>query len=105
MDESKRTLTKADLEALADVFDQRFQINTLKLTHSFATQEDLKELKDDLKQEFSHLPTKDEFYKSQDDLVTRLKKIDENTDVQAGQVVDHESRITRIESKLNITTA
>lgn len=102
-DQSKRTLTSADIQAIADVFDERFQINTIKLTQAFATKEDLKQMEERIRSDFSHLPTKDEFYKSQDKLMTRLKKIDENTDIQAGQIEDHSERLEKIESKLSIS--
>lgn len=108
MAKQKPTLNQADLEIITEIVNQgitnALTMNNAKLTTAFATKEDLRQLREDLKSDFSHLPSKDEFYSSQDDLVTRLKKIDENTDILSAQVEGHEERIQAVETKLNIST-
>lgn len=74
--------TQIQLKQIDDA-DIALLLNTF--SKIFATKEDL----EDLRREFCHLPTKEEFYKSQDELVTRLKKIEENTDIMPYQISEN----------------
>jgi len=54
-----------------------------------------------IKQHTSHLPTKNEFYASQDELMTELKALRQTTELSSGQISNHEIRLDHLESRLN----
>jgi len=56
------------------------------------------------KSDISHLPTKDEFYGKMDEVMGELKTIREEQAVLSHQVSDHDDRILKIESHLNISS-
>lgn len=87
---SKRTLTQADLLFLIDGFSK-----------IFATKQDLA----DLRQEFSHLPTKEEFYQRMDLLTGELRDEREENTIQQAKLEDHESRLSKLETSLNLSAA
>ena len=70
----KPTLNAADIQLLGKFFASKDEVN-----ESFR----------ELKQVISHLPTKDEFYQSQSDLVDRLVKIDEDAELLGPKVEEH----------------
>ena len=89
--------TKKDLERFATKDDLR----------RFATKDDLRRFatKDDLTNAFSHLPSKEEFYKKMDEVMGELLTAREENIILSGmkhQVNDHEDRIELIEEKLAI---
>lgn len=58
------------------------------------------------KEDISHLPTKEEFFKKEDELMGELKTMREEHKMLSNRVYeDHEPRITKIEKKLQIQTA
>lgn len=57
----------------------------------------VKEEVNGLKSEFSHLPTKDEFYQSMDKVMGELQTIREELTISYGQVSKHEERISDLE--------
>lgn len=72
------------------------------------TQKDVDEVeetvRETVKEEISHLPNKDEFYKKMDEVVSELKKIREDFKVMTRKVYrDHEPRISKVENRLQIT--
>lgn len=95
-------LTKKDFSQIQKLIKQSLEENNKVIfgymNKIFATKEDL----NDLREEFSHLPTKDEFYESQDKLAARLQKIDQQTDILPARVTEHEVRIEKIESHLGL---
>ena len=54
------------------------------------------------KEHLSHLPTKDEFYTKMDEVVGELKTIREEQTVISHRVSNHEDRIEKIESHLDV---
>jgi hypothetical protein len=64
-------------QAVAEVFDEKDVI----------TREDLK-----------YLPSKEEYYKREDEMMTELKAIREEITVQSGQLSDHSDRIENLEN-------
>jgi len=56
------------------------------------------------KSDISHLPTKDEFYGKMDEVMGELKTIREEQAVLSHQVSDHDDRILKIESHLDISS-
>jgi hypothetical protein len=64
-------------QAVAEVFDEKDVI----------TREDLK-----------YLPSKEEYYKREDEMITELKAIREEITVQSGQLSDHSDRIENLEN-------
>ena len=75
--------------------------------------DDLKSLKDLIevtidekelvtKNDISHLPTKEEFFTKMDEVMGELKDIREEQTVQSQHISDHEDRIEKVESVLNI---
>lgn len=55
------------------------------------------------KADIAHLPTKEEFYKSQAELMAEIKKVREEQPVQAQQISDVTDRVEKIESHLGLT--
>ena len=56
------------------------------------------------KSDISHLPTKDEFYGKMDEVMGELKTIREEHVVQGHQLSNHEDRIEKVESHLDISS-
>lgn len=54
-------------------------------------------IRDTVKEEISHLPTKDEFYKWMDKLMSELKSIREDHTVLIGQVTRHTQEIESLQ--------
>lgn len=100
-------LTKKDLNQIQEIVQTAITENNKVIFQSifsymnqvFATKQDLK----DLKLEFSHLPTKEEFYKSQDELVTELQALREEVEISNARSSENRERIERIEAKLSIS--
>ena len=74
------------------------------------TQRDFDEIEElvkrNIKEEISHLPTKDEFYEKSDELMKELKDMREEQRVLTNKVYEgHEPRITRVEKKLQIQSS
>lgn len=70
------------------------------LNETFATKDQHNELKNLVE----HLPTKTEFYKAMDQVVGELKSMREELAMVAGHkdtLIDHEERITVLETKVN----
>ena len=69
---------------------------------------DLKAIKDLIEitvdEKLSHLPSKDEFYETMDNVMGELKAIREEVAVLGHQVADHSDRLERIESSLDIAS-
>ncbi|OGY10254.1 MAG: hypothetical protein A3H88_00015 [Candidatus Blackburnbacteria bacterium RIFCSPLOWO2_02_FULL_44_9] len=65
------------------------------------TQADFNEVeqlvKEVVREEIKHLPTKDEFFTKMDEVVGRLQKIEQELTVVAHQTKGHEDRITGLE--------
>ena len=59
-------------------------------------------LDEKLDAKLSHLPTKDQFYNKMDEVMGELKTIREEQTLQSHQLSEHEDRIEKIESKLDI---
>jgi len=57
-----------------------------------------------VKEEISHLPTKDEFFGKMDEVMGELKTIREEQTVQSHRLSNHEDRITTLEDKVGIQT-
>ena len=57
-----------------------------------------------VKEEISHLPTKDEFFGKMDEVMGELKTIREEQTVQSHRLSNHEDRITTLEDKVGIRT-
>ncbi len=79
------TLTKKDFNALDDLIDQKIEekAETLLVT----------------KDEINHLPTKEEFYDREDELMGELKAIREEITIVSGlnvQVHDNEERLIKV---------
>ena len=93
----KPTLNQADIDLLKESFITRSpeDINSIKNLIDQAVEDaiDRKELvtKSDLK----HLPTKDEFYKSQDKLMKELKAIREEHTVLSGRTSRNSDRLDK----------
>ena len=56
------------------------------------------------KDEISHLPTKDEFYKETGEIIKRLDDLETEKDVLAHQVSSHDDRIEKIETHLGYSS-
>lgn len=63
-------------QAIEEVFDEK----------GVATREDLK-----------YLPSKEEYYKREDEMMAELKNIREELTVQSGELSDHSDRIEKME--------
>lgn len=122
------SLTKGDLKAIKTIIDERtFNDRDIKViqkivdakTLSGKDFEKIEELigvvfdqkieakglvtKDDI----SHLPTKEEFYKKENEVVKELQGVRDEIDVLSGlqtKVNDHDRKIEKIEKKLGIQT-
>lgn len=60
------------------------------------------------KDDISHLPTKEEYAKGQDEILGELQSLREAVDIVTSykdQIEDHESRIGEIENKLELSPA
>jgi len=55
-------------------------------------------------EKLKYLPTKDEFYSKMDEVMGELKTIREEQTVQSHQLSNHEDRISKIETKLQIAS-
>lgn len=55
-------------------------------------------VKEIVKEEINHLPTKDEFFGKMDEVVGELKSLREEVGVVTHQVSNHEDRITKLEN-------
>lgn len=77
---------------MAILDDKQFTalINLIRLTIDDAIDKKLDE-------RLEYLPTKDEFYESQDELMTEVKAIRENQDVQSKQTSRNSDRIEKLE--------
>ena len=82
------TLDNEDLKAIK---------NLMEVTIDEAVEEKLV-----TKSDISHLPTKDEFYTKMDEVMGELKTIREEQTLLSHRVSDHEDRIEKIESHLDI---
>ena len=91
MDETKRTLTHKDALYLVDVFEKHF-----------ATKDELNQLKEDLETKISHLPTKEEFYTKEDELVSELKALREEVQISNSRSSENRDRLEAIETKLGL---
>lgn len=86
---AKRNLTDADLEAI-------------KALMEVTIDEKIEEKKLVTRTDIRHLPTKEEFYQSQDELMTEVKTIREEQTVQAHQVSRNAEEITKIKKHLKL---
>ena len=113
MAKQKPNLNQADIEILKQVFETKedAQKRVSKLEAKADSRavslfkyidERLEQQTQDIRSEFSHLPTKEEFYSSQLSLMERIQSNDEKTDMLPGQVEDHEIRIDKIETNLGL---
>ncbi len=66
----------------------------------FATREEFEELKEKV-DKIDYLPTKEEFYKTTDEMMGELKAIRESQDILVGRSSDHEERITTLEDDMD----
>ncbi len=89
-----KTLSDKDFEKLEElmgiVFDQKIEEKGLVT-----------------KNDTSHLPTKDEFYKKEDEIIVELKAVREEIGVLSGlheKVNRHDRKIEKIEEKLGLQT-
>jgi hypothetical protein len=57
-----------------------------------------------IKEDMSHLPTKDEFYSKMDEVMGELKAIREEQPLQSSRLSNHEDRIQKIESHLGLSS-
>lgn len=64
--------------------------------------ESAKEVKAEIHEEISHLPTKDEFFERMDFLAGELKAIRQEMPILSHQVVRYEERLDRIDTKLGL---
>lgn len=79
-------------------------------TNDLVRRQDLVDLEARIHEEFSHLPTKDEFYGKMDEVMGELKTIREEQILQSGKMSEitdilenHETRITRVEKRLKLS--
>ena len=84
-------LTKQDLLNIGDLIDQKLD-------------QKLKEELSPIKERIHLLPTKDEFFKKMDEVITELHTTREEQTVMHGQIANHEDRITFVEEKLLIAS-
>lgn len=82
-------LTKLDLQQIG------------KLVKAILTEE-LFDLREEVKK-IKLLPTRDEFFKKMDEVITELQKERDDHTVMRGQLGDHEERMEKIEKKLHIS--
>ena len=59
--------------------------------------------KEEFEERVRHIPTKEEYYKREDEMMTELKAIREEQTVHSHQVSNHEDRLQVVESKLKIS--
>jgi hypothetical protein len=85
------TLDDDDLKAIKDLM--QVTIEDANETKGLVTKEDV-----------SHLPTKDDFYTKMDEVVGELKTIREEQALQSQHLSDHDDRIEKIESHLDINS-
>lgn len=57
-----------------------------------------------VKEDLSHLPTKDEFYEQTGEIIKRLDNLEQEKDVLSHQVSRHDDRIGKIESTLGLAS-
>lgn len=55
-----------------------------------------------VREETKNLPTKDEFFSKMDELMTEVKKIMEEQQIQAHQIARHSDRLDRVENHLKL---
>lgn len=82
-------LTDNDLKALKGLMRVTFEETAKDI--GLITREDVK-----------HLPTKDEFYEQTGEILKRLDNIEEEKDVLAQHVSEHEDKISKIQSHLKL---
>ena len=87
---------------MADGFSDE-QFKALKNLMKISFKEVLEEEQVVTRKDIKHLPTKEEFYESQDKLMTELKKSREEQPVQAHQISNLEDRVTKIEKHLRLS--
>ena len=56
------------------------------------------------KSDLTHLPTKDEFYEKMDEIMGELKTIREEQSLISHRVSDHEDRIQKVETHLDMSS-
>lgn len=83
-------LDSEDLQAIKDLMKQTLEEGVEEF--GLVTKADIK-----------HLPTKDEFYGSQDNLIAELKTIRQEQPLLSRRVSEHEDRISALE--VNLSTA
>jgi hypothetical protein len=82
-------LTDNDLKALKSLM--RVTIEETARDLELVTKEDVK-----------HLPTKDEFYEQTGEILKRLDNLEVEKEVLAHHVSEHEDKISKIQSHLNL---
>lgn len=55
------------------------------------------ELRDDLTEKISHLPTKDEFYEETERIYSRLSTVEDEDAIKAEHISRHDNRLTDLE--------
>jgi hypothetical protein len=78
-------LNNDDVKKITGVFKMVFEQQVGEL--GLVTKEDIK-----------HLPSKEEYFKREDEMMTELKAIREEITVQSGQLSDHSDRIENLEN-------
>lgn len=76
-------LTKKDLQLIQGMFDRQADIFVKHVAN--VVDASIKGLRDELSAKISHLPTKEEYYASQDKIMGELKAIREETAVLSTQ--------------------
>ena len=106
---NKPTLNETDIKLLGRIFSTKEELNKRFETFLEAVKGIIKVTiqeeavtKDELREQIKHLPTKEEFYKSQDELMAEVKKIREEQPVQAHQISRNADDIRKIKKHLNL---
>ncbi len=92
MSSQKRTLTDGDIEFLREFFVDRYEFE----------EKIQKIVKETMKEEIGHLPTKDEFFKEMGKIYKKQQDLEDEKDMLSHRVKKHTDQIFRIEKHLNL---
>lgn len=67
-----------------------------------ASQTDLQEAVEEIKKEIGHLPTKEEFFAKEDEVIKELKAVRQEQSAIIQLVRRHDERITKLEGRTGI---
>ena len=97
-------ITKRDAQAISEILKDILEDSSKRTTENIRRElhHGIQDLREEIVEKISSLPTKKEFYDKMDAVVTELQEMRDDHTALSGRVEDHDERLETLETNLKI---